>query len=258
MRILLTNDDGITAPGLKVLEGIAARFAPEAELWIVAPAMEQSGVGHCITYTRPLMAREEGERRISVEGTPADCVLVALEAMEEAPDLILSGVNRGNNSAENTVYSGTLGAAMEGALQGIPSIGLSQYWGPRNGHLNDPFEAAAAHAGAAIQACLDAGFDEQATYPLFYNINLPPVPATEVEGLRATTQGRRRGERFSAERTTSPTGRTFLWVSGGNQRVTTEDGSDAAANLDGYVSITPMRADLCDRSALSALEAAIG
>ncbi|MGR3491447.1 MAG: 5'/3'-nucleotidase SurE [Shimia sp.] len=258
MRILLTNDDGITAPGLKVLEGIAAELAPDAEIWVVAPAFEQSGVGHCITYTRPLMTREEGPRRIAVEGTPADCILAGIEAMPEGPDLILSGVNRGNNSAENTVYSGTLGAAMEGALQGIPAIGLSQYYGPDNAYLDDPFEASAVHATTAIRACLEAGFDGEADYPLFYNINIPPVPAAAVKGLKAATQGRRRGERFRAERDTSPTGRSFLWVSGGNQRVPTEDGSDAAENLKGYVSITPMRADLCDGDALAKLDSAIG
>jgi len=134
MRILITNDDGIQAPGLEVLLDIAGQLAtPEDELWTVAPAYEQSGVGHCISYTMPMRCAKLGERRFAVEGTPADCVLVGVhEVMKDgAPDLILSGVNRGNNSAENALYSGTLGAAMEGALQGIPSIALSQFYGPR-------------------------------------------------------------------------------------------------------------------------------
>ena len=122
MRILITNDDGINAPGLRVLEAIAHELAgPEGEVWIVAPAFEQSGVAHCISYTRPMMVSKMEERRYAAEGSPADCVLVGLhDVMRERPDLVLSGVNRGNNSAENALYSGTLGGAMEGALQGIP------------------------------------------------------------------------------------------------------------------------------------------
>ena len=116
MRILITNDDGINAPGLKVLEAIANDVAgPDGEVWVVAPALEQSGVGHCINYTRPTMITQLDTRRLSVEGAPADCVLVGLyEVMKDAkPDLILSGVNRGNNAGENTLYSGTIGACME-------------------------------------------------------------------------------------------------------------------------------------------------
>ena len=118
MRILITNDDGINAPGLKVLQAIANDLAgPSGEVWTVAPAFEQSGVGHCISYTRPMMIAELAPRRFAAEGSPADCVLAGLhDVMSDAlPDLVLSGVNRGNNSAENTLYSGTIGGAMEAA-----------------------------------------------------------------------------------------------------------------------------------------------
>ncbi|MCJ8336644.1 MAG: stationary phase survival protein SurE, partial [Epibacterium sp.] len=133
MRILVTNDDGINATGLTVLEHIATELAgSNGEVWTVAPAFEQSGVGHCISYANPSLISELGPRRFAVEGSPADCVLAGLHVIlgDRSPDLVLSGVNRGNNSAENAMYSGTLGGAMEAALQDLPAMALSQYFGP--------------------------------------------------------------------------------------------------------------------------------
>jgi hypothetical protein len=141
MRILITNDDGINAPGLEILHAIATEVAgPEGEVWTVAPAFEQSGVGHCISYVHPTMIAELGPRRFAAEGSPADCVLAALNDVltDAPPDLVLSGVNRGNNAAENVLYSGTIGGAMEAALQGLPAIALSQYFGPDNAELENP------------------------------------------------------------------------------------------------------------------------
>ena len=248
MRILITNDDGINAPGLQVLDAIAHEIAgPEGEVWTVAPAFEQSGVGHCISYTHPMMMSQLGDRRFAAEGSPADCVLAALYDVmpDQRPDLVLSGVNRGNNAAENVLYSGTIGAAMEAALQGIPAIAMSQFFGPENATLDDPFEAAAAHGTATVRALLDKGlWDAGADYRLFYNVNFPPVTAANVKGMQVTTQGFRRDSYFGIEAQHSPAGRKFLWVRGGPQHMPTEPGSDAAANLDGYTSITPLRADL--------------
>ncbi|WP_127112399.1 5'/3'-nucleotidase SurE [Shimia sediminis] len=258
MRILITNDDGINAPGLAVLHTIATKIAGDAdEVWTVAPAFEQSGVGHCISYTHPMMVSKMGERRFATEGSPADCVLVGIhDVMKDTPpDLILSGVNRGNNSAENTLYSGTIGAALEGALQGVPSIALSQYLGPENYDIDDPFEAASQHGAETIRKILDATPQESADYRLFYNVNFPPVLANNVKGIKVATQGFRRGTCFSVEPHNSPSGRRFLWIKGGNQRIMTEPGSDAAANLDGYISVTPMRADLTAHDTLDALKA---
>ena len=160
MRILITNDDGIMAPGLQVLHDLAIQLAgPEGEVWTVAPQSEQSGVGHCISYTKPVLVHQYAARKFAVEGSPADCILAGLnDLLPQRPDLVLSGVNKGNNSAENTVYSGTIGAAMEAALAGVPSIALSQFYGPQNTDLDNSFEASAGHGVAAIQACLDAGF----------------------------------------------------------------------------------------------------
>jgi 5'-nucleotidase len=258
MRILITNDDGINAPGLEILHAIATELAgPEGEVWTVAPAFEQSGVAHCISYTHPMMIAKMAERRFAAEGSPADCVMAGLhDVMKDSPpDLVLSGVNRGNNSAENALYSGTLGGAMEAALQGLPAIALSQYYGPRNFGLDNPFDAAAGHGAEVIRKILAATPHNGEDYRLFYNVNFPPVPADEVRGIRVTPQGFRRGTRFGVEPHSSPSGRRFLWIKGGNQQIRTDPGTDAAANLDGYVSVTPMRADLTAHDVLDVMKA---
>ncbi len=260
MRILITNDDGINAPGLQVLTDIATKVAGAAgEVWTVAPAFEQSGVGHCISYTHPTMIAELGPKRFAAEGSPADCVIAGLYDVlkDTPPDLILSGVNRGNNAAENTLYSGTIGACIEGALQGVRSIALSQFYGPANAKLENPFEAAAVHGAATVTALLNEELWDNQDYMPFYNVNFPPVPAADVKGMAATTQGFRLNTRFRAEAQTSPTGRKFLWVRGGPQHEPTAPGTDAAANLDGYISITPMRADLTDYDMVGTLRGAL-
>ncbi|WP_072777498.1 5'/3'-nucleotidase SurE [Marivita hallyeonensis] len=262
MRILITNDDGINAPGLKVLFDIAKELAGETgEVWTVAPAFEQSGVGHCISYTHPMMVSQmRGENRYAAEGSPADCVLAGLHdvMVGNPPDLVLSGVNRGNNSAENALYSGTLGGAMEAALQGIPAIALSQYYGPDNLHAEDPFEAALVHGAEVVRRILAHDPKDQSGYRLFYNVNFPPVPAAVVKGTRITPQGIRQGTRFSVEPHNSPSGRRFLWIKGGDQRAPTAPGSDAHENLAGYISVTPMRADLTAEDHLARLQDAFG
>lgn len=260
MRILITNDDGINAPGLRVLHSIASELAgPKGEVWSVAPAFEQSGVAHSISYTNPMAMAKLGERNFTTEGSPADCILAALYDVmpNNWPDLVLSGVNRGNNAAENTLYSGTIGGAMEAALQGIPAIALSQYFGPANATLVNPFEAAANHGAETIRTILKAAPKDSDDYRLFYNVNFPPVPADEVKGIRTTVQGFREGTSFSAEPHLSPSGRRFLWIKGGNQQIETGEGTDASANLAGYTSVTPMRADLTAHNVLQHLKNAI-
>lgn len=257
MRILITNDDGINAPGLEVLYALATELAgPAGEVWTVAPAFEQSGVGHCISYTHPTMLAELAPRRFAAEGSPADCILAGVhEVLRDAPpDLVLSGVNRGNNSAENTLYSGTIGGAMEAALQGLPAIALSQYYGPDNAEAENPFEAAAVHGVATIRQILAATPAHTEGYRLFWNVNFPPVPAAAVKGTRLATQGLREKTRFSVEPHLSPSGRKFLWARGGDQRAPTAPGSDASLNLAGYISVTPMRADLTAHDMIDALK----
>ncbi len=258
MRILLTNDDGINAPGLNVLESIAAQIAgPEGEVWTVAPAFEQSGVAHCISYTHPTMIAQLGPRRFAAEGSPADCVLAGLyDVMADAkPDLVLSGVNRGNNSGENAMYSGTLGGAMEAALQGLPAIALSQYMGPENRDPDLQFETAAAHGAGVVRKLLDHGIWDGADYRLFYNVNFPPTRADGMKGLKVAGQGFRKDIKFGVQAHHSPAGRKFLWVTGGPQSTPTAPGTDVAENLAGYTTITPMRADLTAYDALDQLKA---
>lgn len=262
MRILITNDDGINAPGLVVLEAIAKELAgPGGEVWTVAPAFEQSGVGHCISYTHPTMIAELGPRRFAAEGSPADCVLAGLfHVMKDArPDLVLSGVNRGNNAGENVLYSGTIGGAMEAALHGLRAVALSQFFGPDNARLDDPFEAAAAHGASLVRHLLDhAPWDDGADYRLFYNVNFPALPAAQVKGRRAATQGFRRYTAFSLEPHLSPSGRQFLWIKGGEQGRATLPGTDVTANVEGYIAVTPLRADLTAHDRMADLAARLG
>lgn len=262
MRILITNDDGINAPGLEVLHEIATEIAGSGgEVWTVAPAFEQSGVGHCISYVHPTMIVELGPRRFAAEGSPADCVIAAMHDVLKtaAPDLILSGVNRGNNSAENTLYSGTIGAAIEGAIQGVPAIALSQYYGPGNVNLTDQFEAARAHGADTVRKILAApGAFDSHPYKLFYNVNFPARPASEVKGTRVVSQGFREGTSGMGMRAdTAPSGRKFLWITGAPQNVASGPDTDATVNLDGYISVTPMRADLTAYDRLADLKAAV-
>ena len=260
MRILITNDDGINAPGLAVLHDIATAIAgPDGEVWTVAPAFEQSGVAHCISYTKPMMVTEFSPRRFSLEGSPADCVLAGMhDILPAPPDLVLSGINRGNNAAENVLYSGTIGAALEAALQGLPAIALSQYLGPENRALDDLFEAARAHGEALVRSLLDnAAWDHGTDYRLFYNVNFPPVAARNVRGLRATRQGFRPDTRFSTEPYTSPSGRNYLWIRGGPQDRACPPGTDVNACLSGHVAVTPMRADLTAHRDVAALADAL-
>ncbi|MBD3765858.1 MAG: 5'/3'-nucleotidase SurE [Rhodobacterales bacterium] len=258
MRILITNDDGINAPGLTVLDQIAAEIAgPGGEVWTVAPAFEQSGVAHAISYTHPMMIARLAPRRYAAEGSPADCVLAAIyDVLEGAkPDLILSGVNRGNNAAENVLYSGTVGGALEGALQGVPSIALSQFLGPQTADLDDPFQAARVHGAAVVRRLVDRGLWDGDDYRLFYNVNFPPCGAAGVRGMRVAAQGFRRDTAFGVEPHLAPSGRRFLWIKGGPQHTPTLPGTDAAVNLDGWISVTPMRADLTAHDRLAELEA---
>ncbi len=255
MRILITNDDGIDAPGLMALADIAAEVAGrDGEVWTVAPAFEQSGVGHCINYVKPSMITQLGPRRFALEGSPADCVLAGLRELVDGPvDLVLSGVNRGNNAGENTVYSGTVGGAMEAALQGVRGIALSQFWGPGNVDLEDPFEASARHGAALIQRLLkDAPWGGD-TYKLFYNVNFPPVASGHVRGAAAVAQGYRGDARMGVHPQTAPSGRKYLWIQGSAQAEPTGPGTDVTANLEGWISVTPMRCDLTDRAALDGL-----
>lgn len=256
MRILITNDDGIHAPGLAVLHEIASTLSED--VWTIAPAMERSGVGHCISYSSPARTEDWGDRRIAVDGMPADCVLIGLSDIlaDSPPDLILSGVNRGNNAGENTLYSGTIGAAIEGALHGVRSIALSQFYGPRNRDTDDTFEASRQWGERVVRSLLDAPWGHP-PYGVFYNVNFPPCPGAEVKGMRASTQGFRQGSEFRATPVSAPRGTPYYFIHGGAQDAACDEGTDVGDNLADYISVTPMTADLTAHAQLQALREAL-
>jgi 5'-nucleotidase len=259
MRILITNDDGITAPGLRVAEEIAQELAgPGGEVWVVAPAFEQSGVAHCVSYVRPMRLERLEDRRFAVEGSPADCVLAGLnEILKDAPpDLVLSGVNRGHNVAEDTLYSGTVGGAMEGALHGVRSIAMSQYYGAEA--RADPFAAARTHGAPLIRRLLEQAVWPGPPYAVFYNVNFPAVAAGEVRGLRATVQGSRAGATFGVLPHVAPNGRKFLWLTHGHGNSDSAPGSDARECHDGHITVTPLTADLTAHALVGPLAQALG
>jgi len=256
MRILITNDDGITAPGLVVMEAIAAELAgPEGEVWVVAPAFEQSGVSHCISYIRPMMLQKMGKRRYAVEGSPADCILAGLFEIlkDNPPDLILSGVNRGHNVAEDTLYSGTIGGAIEAALHGFKAIAMSQYYGHDNAVLNDPFEAASVHGADICRRLLTNAKWHDQPYGVFYNINFPAVAADQTKGVKATVQGQRPTGSFGVEPHVAPNGRKYLWISADPENTSAPKGSDAREAAENWITVTPLRADLTAHDVLSEL-----
>lgn len=258
MNILITNDDGIHAAGIEVLVHIARQLTTDDKIWVVAPLIEQSGVGHCLSYTAPMRVHKMGSQRFAIQGYPADCVIAGLHqlAKDISFDLVLSGVNAGNNSAENATYSGTLGAALEASLQGNLGIALSQFLGPKTKPLDNPFEAAQTHGAALIQEIMAIEREHQETRPYasFYNVNFPPVPAKDVKGRRVIKQGRRPIGGMQSVLQTSPTGREYIWIQSGGQHDAGAPNTDVAANLDGYISITPMRADWTDYDRLEGLK----
>ena len=206
VRILLTNDDGIHAPGFAVLESIAAKLSED--VWMVAPAEEQSGAGHSLTLSWPIRLRKHGPRKYSVSGTPTDAVMMALAHImkDNPPDLILSGVNRGANLAEDVTYSGTVSAAMEGALAGVPSIALSQVYAREGMGDTVPFAATEAWAERVIRPLMDAPFPAGT----LVNVNFPALAADAVKGIRACRQGIRDYGRLRIVERTDPRGYRYM------------------------------------------------
>jgi 5'-nucleotidase len=254
MRILLTNDDGYNAPGLAVLEAIAAELADE--LWVVAPWEEQSGAGHSLTLTRPLRVRTFGARRFAVVGTPTDAVMLALaELMKDSPpDLILSGVNRGANLAEDVTYSGTVSAAMEGALAGVPSVALSQVYAREGMGDTVPFEAAAAWGARVLRPLLARPMPPRT----LVNVNFPAGPAEAVRGVRVVRQGFRDYGRLRIVNGTDPRGYPYHWFALGESEAAPAPDTDLAAVREGYVAVSPLHLDLTHEPSLGMLARAYG
>jgi len=246
VRILLTNDDGVHARGLEVLERIARTLSDD--ITIVAPLEEQSGKGRSLSITEPVRLRRFGERRFAVTGTPTDAVMMALaEIMKDSPpDLILSGVNRGANLGEDVSYSGTVSAAMEGALAGIRSIALSQrYAAPAPGERVS-FEAAEQWGERVLRPLLDAQWAPRT----LMNVNFPPVPAADVKGIRAVSQGLRDYGRMKLEKRTDPRGFDYYWFGLGRIDHTPAANTDLEAIEMGYITVTPLHLDMTHRESL--------
>ncbi len=249
MRILLTNDDGVNAPGLKSLEKIARCFSDD--VWIVAPAEENSGAGHSLTLSRPVRIRKHGAQHFSVSGTPTDCVLLGLgELMKDAkPDLILSGVNRGANLGDDVTYSGTVAAAMEGTLAGIRSIAMSQVYSREGMGDNVPFATAEAWGERVLRPLIDMPFEPRT----LININFPALAPDQVKGIKACAQGFHDYNRGSIVKGTDPRGYDYYWFGLHGIEQTPAHDSDLETVGDGFISVTPLQLDLTHHQSLQAM-----
>ena len=239
MRILVTNDDGIHAEGLAVLEQIAAQLSDD--VWVVAPETDQSGVAHSLSLSNPLRLRQIEEKRFAVQGTPTDCVIMAVRSVmaEMKPDLVLSGVNRGQNVAEDVTYSGTIAAAMEGTLLGIPSIAVSQAYMPGD-RTSISWDCALQHAPGIIRRLLEEGIPDG----ILFNLNFPNVPPSEVAGVAVTAQGRRDQELMRLEPRRDGRGNPYYWIAFQRSGKEPANGTDLKALAEKRISITPLELDL--------------
>jgi len=250
LRILVTNDDGIQAHGLKVLEQIARSLSED--VWVVAPETNQSGAGHSLTLRRPLRWRKVSDRHIAVDGTPTDCVLLALQKLvpPPKPNLVLSGINHGANLADDVTYSGTIAAAMEAVLLGVPAIALSQVCRDRH---KIKWATAERHAPELIRRLATMEWPED----VLVNVNFPDVPARRVKGVKITRQGKKKIGDALVERL-DPRGEPYVWIGALKQERPPEPGTDLAAVADGWVSVTPIHLDMTHRPTFRHLANALG
>jgi len=235
-RILVTNDDGIHAPGLEALVEIATQLS--SDVWIVAPEFNQSGAGHSLSISHPLRARQVNESKFAIEGTPTDCVLFAVKHLlkDRKPDIVLSGVNRGSNMADDVTYSGTIAGAMEGCLLGIPSIAFSLAFS----HPHPvKWGTATAHGADVARRILAMDWPRN----IFVNVNFPDLVAASVKGTRITRQGVR-GFGGSIIERTDPRGGAYYWIGYTPGEHELDEESDLYAVRHGWISVTPLHLDL--------------
>jgi 5'-nucleotidase len=243
MRLLITNDDGNLAHGIECLYAAAE---PLGEVTVVAPDREQSATSHSLTLHHPLRPISRGERRWQVDGTPTDCVMLAIEAlMPERPDFVLSGINHGQNMGEDVLYSGTVAAAMEGLSLGVPSIAISFAGGDLRADVSQLKEQ------VKVLTPLLSHLTSLTNFPAntLFNVNLPPVAVDAVKGVKLTRLGRRVYSQSVAPMQ-DPWGRKIYWIGGGEISWSGEPDSDFRAIEDGYVSVTPLHLDLTHYGAL--------
>src|SRR5687768_17881030 len=247
MRLLCTNDDGILAAGL---ESLVQAAEPLGEVTVVAPDREQSATSHSLTLHHPLRPVKRGDRRWQVDGTPTDCVMIAVEALlPERPDFVLSGINHGQNMGEDVLYSGTVAAAMEGLALGIPSIAVSFAGGDLRADVSQLRQQ------ISVLTPLLRHLTSLEPFPAFtlFNVNLPPLPGNQIKGVRLTRLGRRVYSN-SLKPMTDPWGRPIIWIGGGEITWTGEPDSDFKAIEDGYISVTPLHLDLTNFDILRSSE----
>jgi 5'-nucleotidase len=243
MRILVTNDDGIDAPGLHALRQIAAELAGRGgEVWVVAPETNQSGIGHALSLHEPLRMRALDERSFAVRGTPTDCVIMGVRhVLKGSPvDLVLSGVNRGQNVAEDITHSGTIAGAFEGTLMGIRSIALSQAFGPDT-RQSPRWETAIALGPGVVRQLLTVDWPAD----VLMNVNFPDRAPGDVAGIETTRQGRRDLDLLNIDERHDTWGNAYYWIGfERRRRVPPGDGTDLSALAAGRISVTPLLLNL--------------
>ena len=250
MRILVTNDDGIHAPGLETMETIARALSDD--VWIVAPEYDQSGVSHSLSLNDPLRLRQIGERKFAVKGTPTDCVIMGVRhIMKDKADLVLSGVNRGRNAGEDVLYSGTVAAAKEAAVLGIPSLALSQAYASASKQM--PYwQTAIQHAPDIIRRVLEEGIPRD----VLVNINFPDCAPGAVKGIAVSSQGKRDQQLLHIEARHDGRGNPYYWIAfARGHKPTGANGTDLNALMDNRISVTPLRLDLTDEPFMTKLAA---
>lgn len=249
LRILVTNDDGINAQGIKLLEQIARTLSDD--VWVVAPEVNHSGAGHSLTLRFPLRWRQLSERHFAVTGTPTDCVLLALQRLipGERADLVLSGINHGGNIGEDVTYSGTIAAAMEATLLGVRAIALSQV-------CRDRFKIKWATAEAWAPRVVESLAATDWPPDVLVNVNFPDCVARAVKGVQVTAQGKRKLGDDLVERI-DPRGERYIWIGAVRHDESYKPGTDLGAMADGYVSVTPVHLDMTHRPSFGILERAL-
>lgn len=247
MRILLTNDDGIHAPGLQVLEDIARALSDD--IWIVAPETDQSGASHSLTLSDPLRSRRIEEKRYAVSGTPTDCVIMALRhLLDTPPDIILSGVNRGQNIADDTTYSGTIAGAMEGVTLGVKSFALSQAYGWHAGATLN-WGCARHHGPDLIRRLMAVEVPDDT----LFNINFPDCKPEDIRGVQVTRQGRRDQNLLTVDARQDGRGRPYYWLGFKRHLSDPAEGTDLYAIYNGYIAVTPVKLDLTNHDMIARL-----
>jgi 5'-nucleotidase len=254
MRILCTNDDGIHAIGLGVLERIARRFTDD--VWVIAPEAEQSGASRALTLTAPIRVREAGPKRFALSGTPTDCVLLGVQDLIEGakPDLVLSGVNRGQNIADDITYSGTIAGAMQGLQLGIRSVAFSQARGFRSPDAPIPWETAETYGPGIVDRLLKAEWPAN----VLINVNFPDRAPEDVHEVEVTFQTFRDQYIAYADKRTDLRGQHYYWIGFRNYRSDPAPGSDLRAIYEGRISVTPLHVDLTHRATMADLKKVLG